>query len=214
MRITLLLLISCILICSLEGQSSDSLLLSVKGRYCNQHTAVGYGMIITFIDDPSKCDPVKGYVPIDDQIKHFKEALAAAVIDTHRFSKYSYAPQYYKSYPLSYASKNERKYFLSGLTPEEVRKVNSISRQYFVTIESTVLEYEDNQSQLDQAISAFNHTKTKAAKIAYALNMHVDKIIKIDDVYNAPPYKEVEGRFAYIDKHCYDLYVTYLLRNN
>lgn len=213
MSITLLLLISCILTCPLEGQSSDSLILSIKGSYCNQHTAVGYGMIIIFEDDPSKCDPLKGYVPIDDQIKHFKEALAAAVIDTHSFSKYSYAPQYYKSYPLSYGSKIERKYLLSRLTPEEVRKVNSISKQHFATIESTVLEYEDTRPQLDQAINAFNHSKTKADKIAYALNMHVDKIIKIDDVYSGPPYKEIEGRFAYIDKHCYNMYVTYLLRN-
>ena len=198
----------------MEGQSSDSLILSVKASHCNQHTPVGYGMIIIFEDDPSKCDPVKGYVPIDDQIKHFKEALASAEIDTHSFSKYTYAHQYYKSYPLSYGNKIERKFFLSRLTPEEVRKVNVISKQHFATIGSTVLEYEDTRSQLDQAISAFNHSKTKADKIAYALNMHVDKIMKIDDVYNGTPYKEIEGQFAYIDKHCYTLYVTYLLRNN
>lgn len=214
MRITTLLLLSFMLSYHLEGQQTDTLLLFVKGSVCNQHTPIGYGMIIIFEDDPSKCDPLRGYEPVDEQIKHFKESLAAEGIDTLQFAKYSYSPQYYKSYPLGYSNRVQRKFILSRLTPEEVRKVNQISKRHFTDIESTVLEYEDIRPPLDLALSAFTNAKIKAQKIAYALGMKVEKVIRIDDVYGGPPYREVEGFFAYIDKHCYDLYVRFLLTKN
>lgn len=214
MRITILFLLSFIFAIHLKGQPSDTLLLFVKGSECNQHTPIGYGMIVIFKDDPSKCDPVRGYEPVDDQIKHFKESLAVEGIDTLKVAKYSYAPQFYKSYALGYSNRGQRKFVLSRLTPEEVRKVKQIANGHFAEIESTVLEYEDLRPPKDLAINAFTNAKLKAERIAYALGMKVERVISIEDVYGAPPYKEIEGFFAYIDKHCYDLYVRFLLTKN
>lgn len=146
--------------------------LTIIGRHAYSQPQVGTSIIATFVDDPSRCDPERGYVPLADQIKHFKESLAAMGIDTHLFQPYG----------LIEAPFTTRKFKLTLTDEELVNKVLLTARRMIAKAE-TKPEYKTAslEDQYPMAVAALHDARKKADVYARHLGTKVDRIIYIDD---------------------------------
>jgi hypothetical protein len=182
-------LLSCFVLLSVLtfGQSQEApTLLIILGR-CNHETpATGYSLEVSLIEDPTKCDPVKGFIPLEDQVKHFKESLSVAGIHQESIT--------------------EKKYYLTTPTRRMDLEIKSSNWTILPAIEQVFRQYQLEpksafytfipkkfEDEDDWALTALKDAQQKAESIASDLGLHVKRIVNVDDdtrnysVFNKQP---------------------------
>lgn len=64
-----------------QNPMPDTLQLKITGKYKVPIQPVAYLLLVTFEEDPSKCDPSTGYSPLEEKLSHFKEATTTQGIE-------------------------------------------------------------------------------------------------------------------------------------
>ncbi|MDQ3016097.1 MAG: hypothetical protein M3R25_05185 [Bacteroidota bacterium] len=172
MRIWILFFICVISTTSLLSQTSGPVVLTILPHV---PTATGYSAKFFFIDDPTKCDPQRGYVPVADQVKHFKESIAALKLnpdDFNKINKFSEPPYINQTY------------LFSSTKEENVEKIIELARQMNIPADEITSVYPERTFESEDAfaLQALRNAKTKAQIIAKYLKLKVRQVTNIVDV--------------------------------
>jgi len=188
MRTILTIIFSTLLLSVYSQTVGNPTLLTILGRYNYKKIPIGYGLKILFQEDPTKCDPVKGFIPIADQIKHFRESLIAIGIDPGSMLEI-------KNYVYSEYKKQEFKMSVPDFS--KFLEIISLSNRQLVQITGTFYAYKEKKFEDEDAsaISALQNANQKASVIAEHLGMRIHKILNVDDDTRVPSiYSPAEPR--------------------
>jgi hypothetical protein len=209
----------------LNSQSNTSpTLLIILGRYAHESAATGYIIDFTFYEDPTKCDPVKGFIPLEDQIKHFSESLVALGFPANSM-------QPIKSYESSLMRKQKME--IRHTDWEKVTDLFTLLRQFNLEPTEVLYDFKERkyEDEDDWAIGALQDASAKAEMIAKYMGRKIKRIVNVDDdtksasIFNqqqevfifSPEIEELLSKlefmsFSNVRKGAYVLRVTFELK--
>lgn len=179
MRILFTLLLSAATISTFCQPVQKPTTLTIVGRHNYVDKAVGYGMNILLMEDPNKCDPVRGFIPLEEQLKHFNESLIAIGFDRASMAEI-------KNYTTHVNKQKEFSLTISDLDGYDQISTLLISQDIKVTKEFFRFKEKPLSQQDALAINALHDAKEKAELIADHLGMRINKILNIDDDTRIP----------------------------
>jgi len=178
---------------SLFGQKTT---LSIMGKTNYVEYSDAYTLKLKFEEDPSKCDPVVGFVSIEDQIKHFTESLVAANL----------ALQFKEDDGLVISEFPAKKYSLVLRERDEMEEAIRLAKEQ--RVEVTTVKFlspkHDFKDQDARAIKALQDARLKADIYAAHIGKKVTRILYIDDETSTvglnphDPYSEKYKRYEEI----------------
>jgi len=163
--------------------------LSIMGNDSYIEYAEAYSVKLRFEEDPSKCDPIVGFVSLEDQIKHFSESLVAAqIMSKPEASNIFIASEYpTKEFTLLVSEEDQ---LIEAIRLAKEQRVQ-ITKIYYVYPEHSYKE-EDGR-----AVRALLDAKLKANIYAAHIGMKVNRILRIDDETSeaSNPFNEGDERY-------------------
>ena len=149
-------------------------LITVLGTDKYLEYAVGRVMMVRFIEDPTKCDPLKGNMSLEEQINYFSKELTNANITFSNFKQMELdIRQKFRHKNFTYLTKSSDEYNVIQAICASL-SIN-IVESYYQMPESR-FEDEDNR-----AIGALKDATRKAQFIAKKLGAKKITVLKIDD---------------------------------
>jgi hypothetical protein len=172
------LFVTCLLFasaCSVLSAQSTPTKITVVGEYRYVVKPYQYGIRLTFEEDPSKCDPAKGFLSLEEQLAQFDKQLSEIGISIRDFTTEP-----------TFEEGNVRSKTLSYTLPQMsvVLKIENICLQrrhakgsyLFAVMPEHDLAAEDNY-----ALSALKDARDKATYLARKLGKRKVTVLNIDD---------------------------------
>ncbi len=164
--------------------------LTILGVNKYIETALGKAILISFIEDPSKCDPRRGNATIKEQLNYFGNAASKIGVDFTKAIEIEQTPeQIFKHQNFKYLAKDEveSQAFIDlcgqfGVTP------------YKVYYEMPEQKFEDEDIR---AIAALKDAMEKANGIVKQLGKRKAKLISIDDDTELASLEEYVSKYGY-----------------
>ncbi len=164
--------------------------LSIMGKSSYVDYAEGYSLKLKFEEDPSKCDPVVGFVSIEDQIKHYTESLEAAHI----------AMRFKEDEGIVVSEFPTKKYTLILEDEEKMIEAIRLAKEQRVIVDKMYYLFPEHEfvDEDRKAILALHDAKFKAELYAGHIGKKLGRILYIDDETTAMsnPYEESSERYA------------------
>jgi len=164
----ILSLLFCSTLCFSQTQT-----IKVLGQHAYENKVKSFGALISLVEDPNKCDPVKGFISIEDQLKHLGESITA------KGSKATLKPvdEYQKSQVKS------KSYRIEESNRDLFDQILLVCAQHEAKIIKSYYNYypHDFVGEDEKAIAALNDAKTKAKELAEHLNCKLVRILNVDD---------------------------------
>ena len=149
-------------------------LITVLGTDKYLEYAVGRVIVLSFIEDPTKCDPRKGNMSLEEQISYFSKELTKANITFSNFTQMEVdIRQKFRHKNFTYLTKSSDEY--DAIQAICVNLVINVVESYYQMPESG---FEDEDKR---AIGALKDAKHKAEFIAKKMGAKKITIFKIDD---------------------------------
>ncbi len=151
----------------------QTITLRVLGQYSYVDSLERYGAVIVLQENPDKCDPVLGFITIEEQLKHLNESIkviGSKSIPTP-MDDFTYSEHRKKTYRIEEEDADK---FDEILNVCKIRQI-TIKKSYFKLPEHRFEEEDIN------AIGALKAAKLKASIIADHLECKVKRIISVDD---------------------------------
>jgi len=155
---------------SVFGQKTT---LSIMGKADYVVYADAYSLALTFEEDPSKCDPVVGFVSLEDQIKHFTESLNAKNL----------AMQFKEQDGIIASEYPAKGYKLSVRKIEDLQEAILLAKEQRVEVQKVFYKYPEHDfvGEDAKAINALKDAQLKAELYASHIGKKVTRILHIDD---------------------------------
>lgn len=156
------------------SQSKSASTITVLGSYNHVEQPEAYGIKILFEENPNKCDPVIGFLPLEEQIRRFSVELKEKGV---QFSEFVALPNEF-----GWTTKHQVFKF-THKSPEIILQVSDICRSRAVQVQSmfTVFSEQQLEDQDENALRALKDAQQKAAAIAKKVGKKVGKVLNIDD---------------------------------
>ena len=156
------------------SQSKQTSTITVLGSYNHVERPDAYGIKILFEENPNKCDPVIGFLPLEEQISRFSDELKKKGV---QFSEFLALPN-----EIGWATRHQAFKF-THKSPETILQVSDICRSRVIQVQSifTVFSEQRLEEQDENALKALKDAQQKAAAIAKKVGRKVGKILNIDD---------------------------------
>ncbi len=155
---------------SVYGQT---ITLRVLGQYTYVDSMEKYVAVIILQENPDRCDPVLGFITIEEQLKHLNESIK--VIGSKAIpvpvEDFTYSEYRKKTYRIEEADADK---FDEILNICKIRQI-TIQNSYF-KLPKHRFEEED-----EKAIGALRMAKLKAGIIADHLDYKVKRVVNVDD---------------------------------
>ncbi len=175
----------------LFGQGGDQIsTITILGKESYIEKAEAFGIRILFEENPNRCDPEKGFVPLDQQVLHFKEAAKAKGLDLSNEEELS-------SDPLIRHPHKKVKYLMP--TIESAMALDTLCRLQEILVEELFYKLPKHkyEKEDDKAVSALNDAVRKANFIAEKLGKKVVKVLNIDDDTALASIDNLMGEYDY-----------------
>jgi hypothetical protein len=156
------------------SQSKSTSTITVLGSYSHLEPPDAYGIKILFEENPNKCDPIVGFLPLEEQIKRFSVEIKGLGI---QFSEFVELPK-----ENDWTTKHQVFKF-THKSPETILQASDICRRRAVQVQRifTVFLEQPLQGQDENALKALKDAQQKAAAIAKKVGKKVGKVLNIDD---------------------------------
>jgi len=147
--------------------------LQVLGQYTYTNHSQSYGAIIVLEENPNKCDPVLGFISIEEQYKHLSESIVSKgstakleLVKDHTYSEYKK-----ETYRIEEPNAEIFEDIIAACNNQNA----TVKKRYYK------LPTSDFASQDDKAVEALIDAKQKAEEITNHIDYKIIKILNIDD---------------------------------
>jgi len=172
------LFVTCLLLastCSLLSAQSKPTKITVVGEYRYFVKPYQYGIRLTFEEDPSKCDPAKGFLSLEEQLAQFDKRLSEIGIGIRDFTT---EPRF--------EGEEVRRKTLSYTTPQMsvVLKIENICLEHRHAEDFylfTVMPEHNFADEDNYALGALKDARDKATYLARKLGKRKVTVLNIDD---------------------------------
>ncbi|MBL7798638.1 MAG: SIMPL domain-containing protein [Saprospiraceae bacterium] len=149
--------------------------IQVLGRSDYVEQAEAYGIDLLFEENPNKCDPQRGFISLEEQVKHFSEALQVKGVAWKDFSRL----------PKRNTETETRhwRYRFTHIDPSKISLISSVCADQVIQVENTFTIFPEHryEDEDEQAIRAFQDAERKAKTIARKLGKRISKVVNVDD---------------------------------
>ncbi len=171
--------------------------ITVLGRDNYNESPEAYGIKVLFEENPNKCDPVIGFLTLEDQFSRFGDELSKKGIDFRSFTALPDDP--------NLGTKHKLLKF-THKSPETILQISEVCRIRAVQVQGTftVFAEEKFEDQDVRSINALNDAQQKAAFLAKRVNKKVGNILNIDDdtslaLFDSFDLGDTENAEAFVD---------------
>lgn len=153
---------------------SQMVTVQVLGRFDYVEQAEAFGIDLLFEENPNKCDPQRGFISLEEQTRHFSEAIQIKGISWEDFSK--------MPIKLDLESRHWR-YRFSHRDPSKIHLIGEVCRDQLIQVENVFTIFPEHrfENEDEKAIRAFQDAERKAGSIARKFNKRISKVVNIDD---------------------------------
>ncbi len=147
--------------------------LSIMGKANYVEYSEAYSLSLKFEEDPSKCDPIIGFVSLEDQIKHFTESLIASNLATQFKEEDTFVASDFPA----------KRYKLIVKKLNELDDAIRLAKEQRVEVEKVYYSYPEHDyvEEDAKAILALQDAQLKAELYAGHVGKKVNRILHIDD---------------------------------
>jgi hypothetical protein len=152
---------------------SQSIILKVLGQHSYSTESQAYGAIIILEENPNKCDPIKGVVSIEEQLKHLNESIKAKGSDARleQIKDYTYSEFRQEKYRIEESNSEIFNDIITACNNQQA----IVSKTYFN------LPIHDFEEEDKKAVAALNEAREKADILSSHINHKVSRILSVDD---------------------------------
>lgn len=152
---------------------SQAITLRVLGQHSYSDQSEAYVANITIEENPNKCDPIKGFISIEEQQKHLMELIAAngSKSTLIPIKDFTYSEYRKKSFIIEEPDSEIFDDILTSCNNLQVK----VNKTYYKLPEHDFIE-EDQK-----AILALHDARAKANVISSHIKYKVNKLLNIDD---------------------------------
>jgi hypothetical protein len=178
MRRLLFLIVVTILQVPAWSQNKSASTITVVGKDVYSEVAEAYGIKVYFEENPNKCDPVVGFLSLEDQIGRFSEALGKLGID---FSAFTSMPDDLSA--RSDVTTRHKTFRFTHKNPEVILQIADLSRAQVVRVLGifTVFARHSFEDEDLKAVNALKDARRKATVLAKKAGKKLGNILNIDD---------------------------------
>ena len=160
------------------SQNKSASTITVLGKDVYSEAAEAYGIKVHFEENPNKCDPVVGFLSLEDQINRFSEALGKLGID---FSAFTALPDDLSA--MSDVPTRHKTFRFTHKTPDVILQIADLSRAQVIQVMGmfTIFARHNFEDEDLKAVNALKDARRKATVLAKKAGKKLGNILNIDD---------------------------------
>lgn len=147
--------------------------LKVLGKHNYTVEAQAYGVVFVLEENTDKCDPVLGFISLEEQLKHLRESLEVAGFGGSISPVVDYSPSQYRK--KTYRIEEESQLVFESILADLTNKQAIIKKTYYNLPPHRLVDEDES------AVSALIDAEEKAEVLAEQLGYKITRVLNVDD---------------------------------
>ena len=173
------LLLLSLVVCGISCAAQPAI-LKVLGKHEYSVEAQGYGVIFVLEENTDKCDPVLGFISLEEQLKHLSEAFAVAGFEGPITPVTDYSPSPYRK--KTYRVEVKDQVVFEAVLSELNIKQAIVKKTYYDLPPHRFVDEDES------AVAALIDAKEKAAVLVQHLGYKITRLLNVDDDTSGASY--------------------------